>query len=174
MWFIPQEFTQNLGCASYWIRQPLHADAAHKKICSVMERGHPTCLWPPNIFWILFSIFGEISRSWVSTLNFKASLKLGCRSQNLGPANQIHWASLLAQSVKNLPAMQESACNAGGPGSIPGSGTSPGEGNGNPLQYSYLENAMGRGACIWLFATPWLQSMELQRVKYDWEHTHTS
>ena len=31
-------------------------------------------------------------------------------------------------------------------GSIPGSGKSPGEGNGNPLQYSCLENAMGRGA----------------------------
>ena len=39
-----------------------------------------------------------------------------------------------------------SACNAGDPGSIPGSGRSPGEGNGNPLQYSCLENPMGRGA----------------------------
>ena len=35
-----------------------------------------------------------------------------------------------------------SACNAGEPGSIPGSGRSPGEGNGNPLQYSCLENPM--------------------------------
>ena len=35
-----------------------------------------------------------------------------------------------------------SAYNAGGPGSIPGSGISPGEGNGNPLQYSCLENSM--------------------------------
>ena len=35
-----------------------------------------------------------------------------------------------------------SASNAGDPGSIPGSGRSPGEGNGNPLQYSYLENPM--------------------------------
>ena len=39
-----------------------------------------------------------------------------------------------------------SACNAGDPGSIPGSGRSPGEGNGNPLQYSCLENPMDRGA----------------------------
>ena len=39
-----------------------------------------------------------------------------------------------------------SACNAGDPGSIPGSGRSPGEGNGNPLQYSCLENFMERGA----------------------------
>ena len=39
-----------------------------------------------------------------------------------------------------------SACNAGDPGSIPGSRRSPGEGNGNPLQYSCLENPMDREA----------------------------
>ena len=39
-----------------------------------------------------------------------------------------------------------SAYNAEDPGSIPGLGRSPGEGNGNPLQYSCLENPMGRGA----------------------------
>ena len=41
---------------------------------------------------------------------------------------------------------KDSACNAGNPGSIPGLGRSPGEGNGNPLQYSHLENSMDRGA----------------------------
>ena len=41
---------------------------------------------------------------------------------------------------------KESACNAGDPNSILGSGRSPGEGNGNPLQYSCLENSMDRGA----------------------------
>ena len=40
----------------------------------------------------------------------------------------------------------ESASSAGEMGSIPGSGRSPGEGNGNPLQYSCLENSMDRGA----------------------------
>ena len=38
------------------------------------------------------------------------------------------------------------ACNAGDPGLIPGSGRSPREGYGNPLQYSCLENSMDRGA----------------------------
>ena len=51
-----------------------------------------------------------------------------------------------------------SAYNAGDPGSIPGSGKSPGEGNGNPLQ---LENPSDRGAGR-------LQYMGLQRVGYDW------
>ena len=41
---------------------------------------------------------------------------------------------------------KESACNAGDPGLIPGSGRSPGEGHGNPLQYSCLENPMNGGA----------------------------
>jgi len=46
----------------------------------------------------------------------------------------------VAQTVK------ASTCNAGNLGSIPESGRSPGEGNGNPLQYSCLENSMDRGA----------------------------
>ena len=40
---------------------------------------------------------------------------------------------------------KESACNAGDPGSIPGSGRSPGEGNVYPLQYTCLENSTDRG-----------------------------
>ena len=47
-------------------------------------------------------------------------------------------ASPMAQQVENLPG------NAGDTSSIPGSGRSPGEGNGNPLQYSCLENPMDR------------------------------
>ena len=45
-----------------------------------------------------------------------------------------------------------SAHNAGDPGSIPGSGRSPGEGNGNPLQYSCLENPMDGGVVGY---SPW-------------------
>ena len=56
---------------------------------------------------------------------------------------------------------KESACNAEDPGSIPGSGSPPGEGNSYPLQYSCLENSMDRGA--W-----WVQSMGSQRVWHDW------
>ena len=57
--------------------------------------------------------------------------------------------------------VKASACNAGDLGSIPGSGRSPGEGNGNPLQYSCLENPMDGGA--------WgLQSTGSQRIGHDW------
>ena len=50
-------------------------------------------------------------------------------------------------SIMELPrwlSSKQSACNAGDAVSIPGSGKSPGEGNGNPLQYSCLGNPMVR------------------------------
>ena len=67
--------------------------------------------------------------------------------EGIGYPSQYSWASLVAQLVKNLPAMQETYL-----GTIPGLGRSPGEGNGYLLQYSGLENSMD---CI------------LQRVGYN-------
>ena len=55
---------------------------------------------------------------------------------------------------------KESPCNAGDPGSISGLGRSPGEGNGNPFQYSCLENPIDRGA--------WQATVHgITRVKHD-------
>ena len=51
-----------------------------------------------------------------------------------------------SSSVKNPPAVPGATCSTGDPGSIPGSGRSPGEGNGNLFQYWCLENLMDRGA----------------------------
>jgi len=65
----------------------------------------------------------------------------------------IYWTSLVAQTVV-------SAYNAGDPGLIPGSGRSPGEGNGNPLQYTCLENPREEG-------TWQTTSMGSQRVRHD-------
>ena len=56
---------------------------------------------------------------------------------------------------------KESACSVGDLGSIPGSGRSPGEGNGNPFQYSCLENSMDREE------PGGLKSMGPQRVGRD-------
>ena len=63
---------------------------------------------------------------------------------------------------------KEFAYSAGDLGSVPGSGIFPGEGNGNPLQDSCLENSMDRGA--------WLAIVLSQRAGHDWRtntHTHT-
>ena len=53
---------------------------------------------------------------------------------------------------------KEAACNAGNQGLIPGSGRSPAEGSGNPLQYSCLENSMDREA--------W--QVKVRRVAKNW------
>ena len=60
--------------------------------------------------------------------------------EGIGYPLQYSWASLVAQLVKNLPAVQETL------DSIPGSGRSRGEVNGYSLHYSCLENSMDRGA----------------------------
>ena len=56
------------------------------------------------------------------------------------------YPDILLRDFPSVSDGKESACNAGDPGLIPGSGRSPGEGNGYPLQYSCLENPMDRGA----------------------------
>ena len=65
--------------------------------------------------------------------------------------------------VKNLPA---SARDAGHMGTIPGLGRSPGVGNGNPLQYSCLQNPRTEEPGEVL-------SMGQKMVRHDWAHTHT-
>ena len=71
--------------------------------------------------------------------------------------------SIKADIKRGFPGGAEvkvSACNLGDLGSIPGSGRSPGEGNGNPLQYYCLENPMDRGA--W-----WATVHGSQRVRHN-------
>ena len=71
---------------------------------------------------------------------------------SLTPTSAVHGPSGQVINTAGFPSLSQgfpggsddktSACNVGDPGSIPGSGRSPGEGNGNPLQYSCLENSM--------------------------------
>ena len=72
----------------------------------------------------------------------------------------------MAQLVKNLPA---NARDERDTSLIPGSGRSPGKGNGNPLQNSCLENSMDRG--------PWQATVlgvaKSQTRLSNWAHTHT-
>ena len=80
---------------------------------------------------------------------------------SFGGLYKTYRASLVTQWVKIA------LTNAGGKGLIPGSGRSPGEGNGNPLQYSCLRNPMGRGA--------WMATVcGVTKSWHDWgtEHMH--
>ena len=74
----------------------------------------------------------ELNHNELNRRNYELLFVLTCKCINTGFPG--------ASEVK------ASACNAGDPISIPGSGRSPGEGNGNPLQYSCLENPMEGGA----------------------------
>ena len=63
---------------------------------------------------------------------------------------------------------KESACNVGGPSSIPGPGRSPGEGNGTPLQYCCLENPMDGGA--WWAAVHGVTKSRTQLSNFTFTH----
>ena len=82
---------------------------------------------------------------------------------------KVHCGSLQGDGLRSLLALKgfpggldgkESACNLGDPGSTPGWLGSPGEGKGNPLQYSCLQNSMDRG-------TEGCKSMGLQRFRHN-------
>ena len=70
-----------------------------------------------------------------------ATIKMGCNQ--IIDIYRYRWASQVVLVVKNLPVNVGDVRDTG---SIPGSERSPGRGHGNPLQYSYLENSMDRGA----------------------------
>ena len=79
-----------------------------------------------------------------------------------------------ACSLEGFPGGSEdkaSACNAGDPGSIPGLGRSPREGNGNLLQYSCLENPMDRGA--WRAAVHEVAKSRTRLSDFTYIHTYT-
>ena len=108
-------------------------------------------LLPPSVFASIrvFSNESVLRLRWPQCWSFSFSIS---------PSNEYSEliSSKLLVFIKMLPSMrggllwwlrsEESACNAGDTGSIPGSGRSPGRGGGNPLQYSCLENSMDRGA----------------------------
>ena len=83
-----------------------------------------------------------------------AVVKIFLASEQKKPLRVQLWAKMCQQYTDTyqrvgFPGGSEdkaSTCNAGDPGLIPGLGRSPGEGNGNPLQYSCLENPVDRGA----------------------------
>ena len=101
---------------------------------------------------------GDLPNLWIET----RSTALQANSLPTGAfwkltAKKSHWASQVALVVKNPPASAEDKRDAG---SVPELGTFPGEGNGNPLQYSYLENPIDRE--VW--------SIGSQRVGYNWSN----
>ena len=94
-----------------------------KPAASLQPGCTPPQIWPEQV---KKAPAGSSRKSWASRI---ASMHV-----------LLHWATLVAQTVKCLPTTREDL------GSIPGSGRSPGEGNDSPLQYPYLGNSMDGGA----------------------------
>ena len=101
--------------------------SAHLTLSSLAVRAKRTMYW---VTWASSSVL----------MNPVVSLVMYTRACPRGDNPRTHraWASLVAQLLKNPPT------NAGDTGSIPGSGKSPGDGNGNPFQYSCLGNPTHR------------------------------
>ena len=72
-------------------------------------------------------------------------LTVGLHNPNEASQVSISGCDFSSATINVAQLVKESACSTGDLGSIPGSRRSPGEGNGNPLRYSSLENPMDRG-----------------------------
>ena len=115
----------------------------------------PVCLFlqkPANILCFPISFFLHKMSYTVSVFHLAIYSRNHSISVNKSLSHSIlqqHLFTPLYVYNRGFPGDSEdkaSACNAGDPGTIPGLGRSPGEGNGNPLQYPCLENPMDRGA----------------------------
>ena len=115
------------------------------------SRGEALAAW--NYFSCCFSRTSkELTTCFMSIMPFSQ-----CRHSSLALLR--HWAEILGFSGGSDG--KESTCNSGDPGLIPGSGRSPGEENGNPLQCSCLENPIDRGA--WWAAVHGLEKSQTQQ-----------
>ena len=83
------------------------------------------------------------SDSWSQRLDSREGDKI---YQELNPNSNLGFTPSFHQGFPGGSDSKKSACNTGDLGSIPGLGRTPGEGNGNPRQYSGQENSMARGA----------------------------
>jgi len=72
---------------------------------------------------------------------------MSCKqTQSIRGLPLLQWGFPGGSVVKKQVVIQETTCDTGDAGLIPGSGRSPGKGNGKPLEYSYLGNPMDRGS----------------------------
>ena len=99
-------------------------------------------LWAPHTQETPATTLGFLSHSILSKPNIRINTG---NTRNLPSVSFTSFALLTTSFSRGLDG-KEYACNAGGPGSIPGLGRSPGEGHGYPFQNSCLENSMDRGA----------------------------
>ena len=142
--FWVQSLVRELRCYELWGKKTKHKK--QKQYCNKFNIDFKNCPFFKNLkktpqlpHWVIVRI------KWVN--KYKHLLSTGHRVVCLSDFI-CSFIFLAAVGLLHFPGGsdgEESACNAGDLGSIPGLGRSPGEGNGNPLQYSCLENSMNGG-----------------------------
>ena len=79
-------------------------------------------------------------------LSHEGKHRRGLENLSIDTRVSIYGGTVVQEGFPDSSVGKESTCDAGDAGLIPGSRRSPGKGTGNPLQYSFLENPMDRGA----------------------------
>ena len=154
------------------LTSPLGCHTGLSKPCSSPTPDPCAQAWPPSGS---FSPSIQAPKPAGSRSGFSASSPPQSLHCPPAPANHQVWLfDPFHSSHMGFPqssVSKESACNAGDPGSIPRLGRSPGEGKGNPLQHSCLENPMDRGA--WR-ATAHRMANSQTQLKQQHAHTRRS
>ena len=144
-WNIPWSSMRRLNIPSLLIISRVkhkNADTKGWMYVSLVGGGlHCKVIWPG---YFMQSSWFVIFRDLLLARPWRRFTSLQPRVYLLGCPCSGSWVS--QQTSSNRSDGKEYACHGGDPGSIPGLGKSPGEGNGNPLQYSCLKNPMDRGA----------------------------
>ena len=99
---------------------------------------------------------------------------MGVYSSNIILCINFFSIKLAARGFPGSSAGKESACNAGNPGSIPGSGSSPGEGVGYPLQYSWASLVAQMVKNLPAMRKTWVQSLSWEDASRESMATHSS
>ena len=123
---------------------------SHAALCCSVMLLEALCLFQPQVHFLfpLLLLFSLLKRFWAPSVVSAETRKQPVVHHPSQPLLEFN-IKLVNQSVIRCPwwlSCKESTCNAGDWGLIPGWGRSPGERNGNPFQYSCLENSMDRGA----------------------------
>ena len=126
----------------------------------VCKQATPVCMW------LALALAFDLLLHWKNKRDWNTGLSLPCPLWRI--LGEQSGASYVVLLVKNIPAKEGDARNTA---VIPGSGRSPREGDGNPLQYSCLGNPMDRGA--WWATIHGFPKGQTQLITCARAHTHT-
>ena len=131
-----------------------------------------TCKWQiwlltPTFLWTLTRTLQELQEWWERPMKSVSWVRRHAEGDAGVKEEDLVWLEL---GFPGGSVSKESACNAGDLGSIPGLGRSPGEGQGNPFQYSCLESPHGQRSLVGY--SPWGRK-ELDMTGWLSTHTHT-